>query len=150
MAVSLAPCEEAKMMKIQMLKNRPAPGGTLPCYLAGHTYTLATSDEIAMAQGFIAEGAAAAVGGLVQAEIVPFPELTFEALLARHEALMKGELPPIWDARALDVLGEPFGLDESALKEALAKLGTPSPEAAEVLSKYGIVAVNVATVRKRK
>ena len=44
---------------IKMNQHRPAPHlPGLNTYLAGQTYTLATADEIAMAKGFIAEGAA--------------------------------------------------------------------------------------------
>lgn len=59
------------MMKIQMLKNQPRPGyfPPLPCYLAGQTYTLATTEEIAMGKKFLADGVAMAVGGLVKGDI---------------------------------------------------------------------------------
>lgn len=45
-------------MKIQMLKSRPKPGGSFPCYLKGQTYTLATEAEVAMAKRFLADGSA--------------------------------------------------------------------------------------------
>ena len=51
------------MLKIQMLKNQAKPGffPPLPCYLAGQTYELATTEEIAMGKQFIQDGAAVEV-----------------------------------------------------------------------------------------
>lgn len=60
-------------MQIKMLTHRPAPGGTEPCYLAGVTYTLATEGEIAMAEAFVAKGAAMATGGLVTNPVADTP-----------------------------------------------------------------------------
>ena len=60
-------------MKVQMLKTRPAPGSTLPCYIKGCTYTLATEAELKMGQRFVAEGAAKDVTPEAPAADVPAP-----------------------------------------------------------------------------
>lgn len=45
-------------MQIRMVTTQPKPGTKRPCYIAGKTYTLASPDELKMAEAFIANGAA--------------------------------------------------------------------------------------------